>query len=65
MDDIKDAATASVGQRSERRQMALNAVDLARRHANNNDAPYSQSEADVIVAIMELLDRIAGADKRS
>ena len=52
-------------QRSERRAAALNAVDLARRHAGSDQEPYSQSEADVIMAIMELLDRVAGGGSQA
>ena len=48
-------------QRSERRAAAVNAVDLARRHKSEDVGVFTQSEADVIMAIMELLDRIADA----
>lgn len=57
---ITAPAATKLEQRAERRAAALNAVDLARRHANRNEEPYSQSEADVIMVIMELLDRVAG-----
>jgi hypothetical protein len=47
-------------QRSERRANVLNLVQIARVHAGRGDEPYSQSEADVIMLMMELLDRVAG-----
>jgi hypothetical protein len=54
-------ATQRTRQRSERRAAAVNAVDLARRHKSEDVGQFTQSEADVIMAIMELLDRIADA----
>jgi hypothetical protein len=48
-------------QRSLRRQAAINAVDLARQHRVQAEPLFTQSEADVIMAIMELLDRVADA----
>lgn len=48
-------------QRSLRRQAAINAVDLARQHRAQVEPLFTQSEADVIMAIMELLDRVADA----
>ena len=56
-----EMARHRVHQRSERRAAAVNAVDLARRHKSEDVGLFTQSEADVIMAIMELLDRIADA----
>lgn len=56
-----EMAKQRVEQRSLRRQAAVNAVDLARRHKNTDVGVFTQSEADVIMAIMELLDRVADA----
>jgi hypothetical protein len=49
-------------QRSWRRAAAMNAVQMARVHAgkSDNDA-YSGEESDIVVAIMDLLDKVAGA----
>ena len=58
---LREVATARRDQRGQRRAAAMNAVQLARAHAGRTEAdPYSQSEADVVMAIMELLDRVAG-----
>lgn len=48
-------------QRGWRRAAAINAVQMARSHAgkNDNDA-YSGEDGDVVVMIMELLDKVAG-----
>lgn len=46
--------------RAVRRAAALNVVTLARSHAGRHEEMYSQDDADVIMAIMELLDRVAG-----
>jgi hypothetical protein len=48
-------------QRGWRRAAAINAVQMARDHAgkSDNDA-YSGEESDVVVMIMELLDKVAG-----
>jgi hypothetical protein len=45
--------------RAIRRAAALNAVHTARFHAGRHEELYTQSDADVIMAIMELLDRVA------
>ena len=59
-DRIKEVADQRRAQRGDRRAAALNAVGIARMHGGRDGEPYSQSEADVIMAIMELLDRVAG-----
>lgn len=59
-DHLRDVASARRDQRGQRRAAAINAVQLARAHAGRTEADlYSQSEADVIMAITELLDRVA------
>jgi peroxiredoxin len=60
-DDIGDIAKKSVGMRSLRRAAAVNAVVMAREHAQRALEPFTQSDADVIMAIMELLEKVAGA----
>ena len=60
VDPIKALGDERRRLRSVRRAIAINAVTTAREHAGTNGDPYSQSDADVIMAIMELLDRVAG-----
>jgi hypothetical protein len=60
-DTISDDAKKSVSLRGLRRATAINAVAMAREHAQRGSEPYNQNEADVIMAIMELLDKVAGA----
>ena len=60
VDPIKALGEERRRLRSIRRAIAINAVTTAREHAGNSDDPYSQSDADVIMAIIELLDRVAG-----
>ena len=60
VDPIKALGDERRRLRSIRRAIAINAVTTARDHAGTNGEPYSQSDADVIMAIMELLDRVAG-----
>ena len=57
-DDIGDAAKRSVSMRGLRRALAINAVQMAREHANRGAEPFTQSDADVIMAITELLDKV-------
>jgi hypothetical protein len=54
------AVENSVRLRSIRRAIAINAVETARDHRGERDEPVTQADADTIVAIMELLDRVAG-----
>lgn len=57
-----ELAKLRIEQRGSRRAAAMNAVQMARAHAGRTDSDlYTQSEADVMMAIMELLDRVAGA----
>lgn len=58
-DNISDGAKMKVQQRGLRRALAINAVQMAREHAGRGAEHVSQQEADVIVAIMELLDRVS------
>lgn len=59
-DQIDDATEERRRLRAIRRAAAINVVTLARSHAGRQEEMYSQSDADVIMAIMELLDRVAG-----
>jgi hypothetical protein len=58
--DISNGATAKVQQRGLRRALAVNAVLMARDHAGRTSEPVSQQDADVIMYITELLDKVAG-----
>ena len=58
-DDISKVADERKRLRAIRRAVAINAVTTARTHGGRHEEPYSQSDADVIMAIMELLDRVA------
>jgi hypothetical protein len=60
-DDISNGAKKSVQQRGLRRAIAINAVVMAREHADRSSEPFSQNEADVIMAITELLDKVAAS----
>jgi hypothetical protein len=57
--DISNGATRSVQQRGLRRAIAVNAVVMAREHADRATEPFTQSDADVIMYITELLDKVA------
>ena len=57
--DISNGAARKVQQRSLRRAIAINAVVMARTHADRHEEPFTQQDADVIMAITELLDRLA------
>jgi hypothetical protein len=59
--NISDGATRSVQQRGLRRAIAINAVVMAREHADRATDPFSQSDADVIMYITELLDKVAAS----
>jgi hypothetical protein len=59
--DIANGAARKVQQRGLRRAIAINAVQMAREHAERGEEPFSQQDADVIMAITELLDRVSGA----
>jgi hypothetical protein len=60
-DDISNGAKMKVQQRGLRRALAINGVQLAREHAGRGKEPFSQQEADVIMAITELLDKVSEA----
>jgi hypothetical protein len=60
-DDISNGVKRSVQQRGLRRAIAINAVTMAKEHAGREKEPYSQQEADVIMAITELLDKVSEA----
>ena len=59
-DDISNGAKMKVQQRGLRRAIAMNAVQMAREHGDKGKEPWSQNEADVVMAITELLDKVAG-----
>jgi hypothetical protein len=58
--NISSTATIEVQQRGLRRAIAINAVVMARDHAQRSAEPFSQADADVIMYITELLDKVAG-----
>jgi hypothetical protein len=58
-DDISNGAKREVQQRGLRRAIAINAVVMAREHANRAGDPFTQQDADVIMYITELLDKVA------
>ena len=65
-DDLKEAVDSvatdvqdKVQRRAARRLVAINAVVLARRHAGREKTDFSQADADAIMTIMELLDRVS------
>jgi hypothetical protein len=60
-DSIGDDAKKSVANRSLRRAAAINAVLLARSHAGSDGKDITPQESDIVVAIIELLDKVAGA----
>jgi hypothetical protein len=60
-DDISNSAKMKVQQRGLRRAISINAVQMAREHADRGTEPFSQQEADVIMAITELLDKVSEA----
>jgi hypothetical protein len=57
-DTIGDNAKRSVALRGLRRAIAINAVQMARDHGNRGGEPFTQNDADVIIAITELLDKV-------
>lgn len=57
---IGDAAAHKMRLRGYRRAIAINAVVMAREHADRATEPFSQSDADVVMYITELLDKVAG-----
>jgi hypothetical protein len=58
-EDISNGAKREVQQRGLRRAIAVNAVVMAREHANRAGDPFTQQDADVIMYITELLDKVA------
>jgi hypothetical protein len=58
-DDISNGAKREVQQRGLRRAIAINAVVMAREHAERSTEPFSQTDADVVMYITELLDKVA------
>jgi hypothetical protein len=57
--EISNGAARAVQQRGLRRAIAVNAVNMAREHADRATEPFTQSDADVIMYITELLDKVA------
>ena len=58
--DISNGATTKIQQRGLRRALAVNAVQMAREHADRGADHFTQADADVIMYITELLDKVAG-----
>ena len=63
-DDIGNGVKIKIHQRGLRRAIAINAVTMAKDHAGNGNEPYSQQEADVIMAITELLDKVSEGEQQ-
>lgn len=61
--EISNGARAKVQQRGLRRALAINAVQMAREHADRGADHFNQQEADVIMAITELLDKVAAQNE--
>jgi hypothetical protein len=59
-EQLREVTNQRIEQRAQRRAAAINAVQLSREHGGQGADPFSQNDADVIMAIMELLDRVAG-----
>jgi hypothetical protein len=59
--DVRDIASKRLSERSQRRAAAINAVVMAREQGGHADHPWSNEESDIIVAIMDLLEKVAGA----
>jgi hypothetical protein len=45
--------------RSERRLAAIAAIQMARDHGGRSKQPFIALDADALIAVMELLDRVA------
>ena len=58
-DKLREVSDERKRLRAVRRAWAVNGVVAAREHAGRGGEPFTQSDADVIMAIMELLDRVA------
>ena len=61
---IAAGAEQRAQQRGYRRALAVNGVQMARAHAGRDKEPFTQSDADVIMAITELLDRVTESQGR-
>jgi hypothetical protein len=57
---LRQSASFRIRQRGLRRAIATNAVQMAREHRGDANEPFTTDDADTLVAIMDLLDRVAG-----
>lgn len=48
-----------LNQRATRRAIAINAVVMARTHAGRHEEMFSPEDSDILVGIMNLLDKVA------
>ena len=60
-DKLREVADERKRLRAIRRAWAVNGVVTARQHAGRGEEEFTQSDADVIMLITELLDRVAEA----
>jgi hypothetical protein len=59
-DNISDVANERLKGRGQRRAVAINAVQMAREQGGRGKETWTTEESDILVAIMELLDKVAG-----
>jgi hypothetical protein len=57
--ELEKTAKKRIEARSHRRALAINAVDTARAHAGRHDGGWTLPDSDTVIAIMDLLDRVA------
>jgi hypothetical protein len=58
--DVRDVVNGRVRGRGLRRAIAINAVTMAREQGGKEKEPWTTEESDILVAIMELLEKVAG-----
>lgn len=56
---ISTMGKTRVRDRGTRRALATNSVQAARAHAGRGNEPWTTGDSDILVAVMELLDRVA------
>jgi hypothetical protein len=59
-DSISDVANERLKGRGQRRAVAINAVQMAREQGGRGKETWTTEESDILVAIMDLLDKVAG-----
>jgi hypothetical protein len=58
--DVRDVVNGRVRGRGLRRAIAINAVQMARDQRGDATEPWTTEESDILMAIMELLEKVAG-----